>query len=289
MSGRIPELELRRAVWRHEFANGGDPLPVLQEEFARLLAEYARVRDREWLVFEHQPALCREYGAFAHEGQYALALHDCRAALREVLRGRRVVDSIRGLLKAHDAVEAARARVDALRTLAGAPRLRALPSVRSPTTLLELARVSLAVGQHTQAVWLARQVERQVEPLLAEAAAGPEREAALERRVAEIRSMCAATRELLDNPAGDLDADGTLEALLGLAHCRRPALAGRLADDLEISLGSRRQFLRELQRCGDSAAALRGVFVSPAGTDLWASATKHLWRSRLAEAAARPA
>jgi hypothetical protein len=286
--GRSSELELRRAVWRHEFASGDDPLPVLREEIAGLLAEYARMRDREWLVFEHQPALCREYEAFAHGGQYALALHDCRAALREVQRGRRTVDCVRGFLEAHDAVEAARAGVETLRELAGAPRLRALPSVTAPVTLLELAHESLCAGRYTQALWLARQVERQVEPLLATAAADPERGAVLAGRVAEIRAVCAATRELLDDPASDLDADGTLEALLGLAH-RGAALAGRLADELEISLGSRRQFFRELQRCGDSAAALRGRVVPPDGADLWASATKYLWRSRLDEAAAPPA
>jgi hypothetical protein len=286
--GRTSELELRRAVWRHAFAHGDDPLPLLRAEISALLAEYAGMRDREWLVFEHQPALCREYEAFAHGGQYALALHDCQAALREVQRGRRMVDSMRGFLEAHDAVEAARAGVETLRELAGAPRLRALPSVTAPVTLLELAHESMREGRHTQALWLARQVERQVKPLLAMAAADPEREAALARWVAEIRPTCAATRELLDSPAGDLDADGTLEALLGLAH-RGAALAGRLADELEISLGSRRQFLRELQRCGDSAAALRGRVVPPAGDDLWASATKYLWRSRLDEAAAPPA
>jgi hypothetical protein len=288
------DLELRRAVWRHEYGYPGNAKDELSGQFAAAAREFAELRGRAAVVREREPELLPAYDEFRTRADRALKREHYRQALGEILHGRRVIDAIRALLKAHDAIHVAAAAVAALHASAGVPRIRALPSFTAPHALLALARARMDERRYAPADHLAREVVRQAAPLQACEALAPAPAAELDRRFTAIESLCGETRGVLDDPDADLHADGTMATLRHLARRGFGALARRVADELEVSLSTRGQFLRELRRCGDTADALRGGVVHAPGDDVWTAATRHLWRTRLAfgaapAAAARPA
>jgi hypothetical protein len=291
----LPDLELRRAVWRQEY---GYLSPrrvnrILASQSILAARDYEALRDRLPVIRKHMPALLGEYDVVRARVSRALELHRNGEALDQILRGRRMIATMQALLAAHARIEAGIDALGRLNAVTAVPRIRALPSFAAPAALLRLARTRMAEGRHRQADYLACEVARQVEALLARHPARDDRHAAAKAAVAGLREVCATTRPLLRDPADDPAADGTLQAMEALLERGLVLLAERLSAELELTLALRAQLHRELTRpgAGDPAAAVAALRAGLGGVpdgEVWSRAVQHLWRSRLAAIPSAP-
>lgn len=284
----LPDLELRRAVWRqdHGYLSPRRVNRILASQSILAARDYEALRDRLPVIRKHMPALLGEYDVVRARVSRALELHRNGQALDQILHGRRIIATMQALLAAHARIEAGIDALGRLNAVTAVPRIRALPSFAAPAALLRLARTRMAGGRHRQADHLACEVALQVEAILARHPARDDRHAAANARVAALVELCATTRPLLRDPADDPAADGTLQAMEALLGRGLILLAERLAAELEVTLALRAQLHRELTRpgAGDPAAAaatLRARLVGVPDAEVWSRAVQHLWRSRL--------
>lgn len=288
--GLLPTAELRRAVWRREYGylSPTRVKRLLRVQLGRTLEEMDALRLHSPMVRAHHPGLLVDLDEVRASGNTALQLERYREVVEAVVRGRALVATVRELVTAAEGIAMARGVVAWLQERARA-RLRSLPSVDAPARLLALAEERFETRRYRAATDLTRACARLAEPLRTLRTGEPGERARLEEQLASFAEICAATAPLVRDPSGEMTADGTLAALRALHAGGYVTLAARLADEVELALGARRQFLRELRRPGGGAPGdtIRALLPLLAGTDadvLWTSATRYLWTLRLEEA-----
>ncbi|HEX8673354.1 MAG TPA: hypothetical protein VF710_15775 [Longimicrobium sp.] len=279
---RTDDTALRRALWRYEYRHLSATRikRLLRVAYERASRDFAALEGSVPAVRRHGPGLLAARDAFRARAGDAIRAGRFRAALDEVLRGRRTLAAMQALVQASAKIAQAEAAVRRLHERARVPGLRVRPCVQAPAELLEAARVRMEEDRYTQAAYLAG-------VSLAESAQLERRDRAaslreVEERVADVRSLCAGTRDLAGADEADPVGDGSLDAVAALARDGFVVLAERMAGELAFSLEARGRLHRELRRAGAVApgddALLRG---GAAGPEAWASATAALWRSRV--------
>jgi len=282
---RTDDTALRRALWRFEYGHLSDRRikRLLRTAYLRATRDFGELEAGVPEVRRHDPALLAARDAFRARADDAIHREHFRAALDEVLRGRRTLAAMRALVQAAGKIEMAAGAVGRLRDHARVPRLRALPCIRAPAELLAAAQARMAGKRYTQAGYLADASLAESAPIERRERAANTRREALEARIERVRSLCAETRALAGTDEADPVADGSLDAVAALARDGFVTLAERLAGELAFSLAARGRLHRELRREGALSpgddAVLRGV--AAAGPEAWASATAALWRSRV--------
>jgi hypothetical protein len=280
-AARTDDTALRRALWRFEYGHlsGRRVKRLLRAAYLRATRDFDSLEPGVPAARRTDPALLAERDAFRARADDAIRREHFRAALDELLRGRRTLASMRALVGAASRIEGAEAATRALHELVRVPRLRALPCIQAPAELLAAARTRMAGRRYAQAAYLADASLAEASPLeRRERTPGPSARA-LEARIGEVRSLCAETRALAGTDEADPLEDGSLDAIEALAGDGFVALAERLASELEFSLEARARLHRELRRSGPDDDVLRSV--AAAGPDAWASATATLWLSRV--------
>ena len=285
----LPDLELRRAVWRHEYGylSATRVGRVLATQMGAAAERFHSLRARRGVVEARHPELLHRWDEARGRGDDARRRGHFRAALEQLLLGRRVLDEMDDLLDADAEAARADASVEWLKARAAVPRLRALPSVRAPAQLLEASRAALDERRWRAAGALARAAHEQAAPLQARGADPDGGAGELPARLREVRELCGATRVLLPEGAADLTGDGTLATLETLLAEGFTRLVRRLADEMELVLAPRSQLLRELRRAGNGGdaavpAALRSHVAQLGEPERWTHATRWLWHARLA-------
>ncbi len=284
---RTDDTALRRALWRFEYGHlsGRRIKRLLRAAYLRATRDFDALEGGVPAVRRHDPGLLSARDAFRDRADDAIRREHHRAALDEVLRGRRTLAAMRGLVGAAAKIDQADAGVRMLHDRVRVPRLRALPCVRAPAELLDAARARMAGKRYAQAGYLADVSLAECAPLERRERAAATLVEALEAHLGEIRSICADTRPLAGTDQGDPVTDGSLEAVAALALDGLLTLAERLAGELAFSLADRGRLHRELRRAGatgpDDDALLRGVAAAVAGPEAWTSATAALWRARV--------
>jgi len=281
-TGRTDETALRRALWRFEYRHLSAMRikRLLTVAYERASRDFAALEASVPAVRRHHPALLAARDAFRARADHAIRTGRFRAALDEVLRGRRTLADMQALVQASARIGRAEAAVRRLHERARVPALRALPCMRAPAELLDAARARMEGKRYTQAAYLAVASLAESARLERRDRAAAPRE--VEERVAEVRSLCADTRDLAGAGEADPAADGSLDAVAALARDGFVALAEQMAGELAFSLAARGRLHRELRRAGAAApgdaAVPRGA---AAGPEAWAAATAALWRSRV--------
>ncbi|HEV7588545.1 MAG TPA: hypothetical protein VGO40_10555 [Longimicrobium sp.] len=277
---------LRRAVWRYEHGSLSETRVrrLLEWHYARAAADFESLAAAMAAVHRHAPALAGEYDAFRGGAGAALRLQRWREALDQILRGHGVLAAIRAVAEADAELSAAAAGVERLNERVASCFLRALPCTEVPARLLRLARERMETGRYLQAAYLAGVCRRQAEPLVRAEPCTVTQARELTERLERMRVACADTRELVEgeDPAGE----AVFEAARALVRDGYPALAARVADELEAALAARLQLHHELRRPGEGDAAPTLAALRPrlaeSGDGVWARATGLLWASRLA-------
>jgi hypothetical protein len=280
-NARTDDTALRRALWRFEYGHvsGRRIGKLLDLAYRRASRDFGALEAGVPAVRRHDPALLGARDQFIARAHDAIHTERFRAALEEILRGRRTLAAMRALVSAAAKIDQAEVAVRRLHEHARAPGLRALPCIQAPAELLAAARARMAAKRYAQAGYLADAALAECSPLERRERAAASQRAALEARVAEIRSLCADTRALAGANEADPVADGSLGGVAALARDGFVALAERMAGELEFSLAARARLHRELRRgalSDDDDAVLRG-----AGPQTWSSATAALWLSRV--------
>lgn len=287
MTGGVPALELRRAVWRCEHAGLSREAvrnEVLGEEHRRCTDEYDGLAGGLGRVRAHAPGLAREYEDAVRGAERALRVdEDLAAALGCLLRCRDLLARMRELLEADAALQRAAEPARRLWTAARVKRLRELPCVDVPGRLLAAAHDRMREGCYARAAYLAQASLRQSAAVMPDGVADPGRAAPLQREFDGMRQMCMATRGLLADPSADLLADGTLETAVALAGEGFVSLASRMAEELGAVLASRARFRRALDEDGAATvAALRERLSHLPDDERWEAATRILVHDRMA-------
>jgi hypothetical protein len=279
-------MELRRLLWRYEYRRLS-PLRMKRElraEYLRSSRGFHALAGSVPAVRQHDPSLLAARDTFLARADAAINTGRYREALDHAFRGRSVLASMQALADADTRVREAAALVERLQDLARTPWLRRLPCVSAPAGLLALARQHMGHGRYGQARHLAAASLAEAAPMARRERLPAGRAAALERRLAELRALCAETSALSGDAAEDPLADGSLDAAAALARDGYLALTERLADETAFSLADRGRFHRELRRAGgaEDTAMLGGE-----ARGGWASATAALWRARVESALRR--
>jgi hypothetical protein len=278
--------ELRRALWRHGYGQLSSTRmqELLEEAYEDTTRGFAALEDGVPAARRHSPELLAVRDGFRARAHTAIRGERFRDAVDEILLGQRALADLRALVEACDRIGEAAAAVRRLADAASAPRLHALPCIAAPARLLALACEHLERKRYAQVTYLAAAARAECAPLERRERAESARVARLEARLAEIRVLCAETRELSGGEADPL-ADGALDAAAALARDGFLTLAERVADELAFSLAARDRFRRELRRAGEASpedtALLRSALAGGAVGDAWSSATAALWRSRV--------
>lgn len=289
MSTALDALELRRIVWRHETGRlsfDRARADGLEEEYVRALDALRTLEDGRSTLRAHDSALLRDYDEALRGARRGLEDGAARAALDHLLHARALLARMHTLLEAHAAVGRASEAVERLADAVRLPRLRALPCLDAPARLLAAARERMRAGAWTRAAYLAAACARQAAALEPGAPPGPAREAALRAAFGELRALCAATRDLLPEPAADPWGEGTLDAAAALAEEGWFVLAERMAEELTALLAPRARFRAALEQdpggAADAVAELRRrLSAEPGGENPWSAATRLLWRARV--------
>ncbi|HEX6042479.1 hypothetical protein [Longimicrobium sp.] len=290
-SAGVPALQLRRALLRHEHGRVSAHRlgEMLRTEHRRLAAAFDGVEDG--VVRRHAPGLLREYEAVSVRADDALGTNRLRDALRELLRARELLASMRDLVRAAHDIEAGADRLEELARLAGVARLRALPCLDAPARVLAAARERVRDGRFVHAGHLARACGRQTDALVVQESAA-RRADAPDLSLESLRALCEATRPLAHPAPDDPAADGSLEVLHALAADGFICLAERMAQELGALLAPRARLYEELarfaewERAGVLARLRDGLSQVPAD-QRWDAAARILWRERLQEDARR--
>jgi hypothetical protein len=289
----LPALELRRNVWRceHRRYSRERVRLLLEEERRRLADDFEALGRGETAVLRYAPGVYREFRRERARADDAVDTERLRDALHAVLRGRELLEIMRGFAAADAALHDAADVVEQLWAAAGVARLRALPCLDVPARLLALARERLREGSYVRGGALAGACLREAAALLPRAAPHPARATELGAALDDVRALCERTRGLLDAPDPDLTGDGTLEAAAALVEGGFLVLAGRMVEELDALLAPRRRFLRELEAENRAeTAGLSGLRERLSGTppdERWDAAATLLRQARLEAALGR--
>lgn len=268
--------ELARLIWRHESGIYSEAQldKQLREELTRLQRLIVKWRPTLRGLGHRPSGLMERCDEAINRALSALNIKDYRQGLKHLKETQKALALLRELMDDFEEYDSAMKAYAQLLSLLNSEHLRELPSIKTIAHLFAEADKLLvagvtetnwmrASGAGHQARFIARLCKEKV-LTLQEKTSGDGAEA--QRLLARIKlqsAFCAQTEAFAPSPTVDSKLRSALERLPQLLSERHLTLVGRLTDDIECELASRRAvlatFRRYLELDGRSNRATREV------------------------------